>query len=92
MTHTRRVVYLEDDETAVLSADGIKTQDPDAILIDKEIHNLGFDLPAIERNGYAHFMLKEIFEQPETIRNALRGRVIRSEGTAKLGGVDHQSI
>ncbi len=71
VTHTRRVVYLEDGETAVLSARGFNTHDPDAIPIDKEIHNLGFDLPAIERNGYAHFMLKEIFEEALRYLDAL---------------------
>ena len=58
----------------------------------KEVQQIAFDLPSIERGGYDHFMLKEIFEQPESIRNAFRGRIVRSEGMAKLGGVDEKTL
>ena len=92
VAHTRRVVYLEDGEAAALRADGFKTHDLNAAPIAKTVQQIAFDLPAIERGGYAHFMLKEIFEQPETIRNAFRGRIVRSEGTAKLGGVDEKLL
>ncbi len=92
VAHTRRVVYLEDGEAAVLRADGFKTHDLNATPIAKTVQQIAFDLPAIERGGYAHFMVKEIFEQPETIRNAFRGRIVRSEGTAKLGGVDEKLL
>ena len=88
VAHTRRVVYLEDGEAATLRADGFETHDLDAVPVSKEVEQVAFDLPAIERGGYPHFMLKEIHEQPESIRNAFRGRIVRSEGTAKLGGVD----
>ena len=88
VAHTRRVIYLEDGEAAILRADGYETHDLDAVPVSKEVQEVAFDLPSIERGGFEHFMLKEIFEQPETIRNAFRGRIIRSEGTAKLGGVD----
>ena len=90
--HTRRVVYLADGEAASLRADGYETHDLDAVPVTKEVEQIAFDLPAIERGGYPHFMLKEIFEQPETIRNAFRGRIIRSEGTAKLGGIDENLL
>ena len=92
VAHTRRVVYLEDGEAAALRADGFKTHDLNATPIAKTVQQIAFDLPAIERGGYAHFMVKEIFEQPETIRNAFRGRIVRSEGTAKLGGVDEKLL
>ncbi|MGD2175096.1 MAG: glutamine--fructose-6-phosphate transaminase (isomerizing) [Candidatus Brocadiaceae bacterium] len=92
VAHTRRVVYLSDGEAAALRADGFETHDLDAVPVSKKVEQLEFDLPAIERGGYAHFMLKEIFEQPETIRNAFRGRIAREEGTAKLGGVDSQLL
>ena len=88
VTHTRQVVYLDDGEAAVLTADGFETYGLDAKPIDKEICHLGFSLPDIERGGHAHFMLKEIFEQPETLRNAFRGRIIRPEATARLDGID----
>jgi len=85
--HTRRVIYLDDGEWAALRADSFETHDLDAARVTKEVREIAFDLPAIERGGYPHFMLKEIFEQPETIRNAFRGRIVRAAGTAKLGGV-----
>jgi glucosamine--fructose-6-phosphate aminotransferase (isomerizing) len=91
VAHTRRVVYLEDGEAAALRADGFKTHDLNATPIAKTVQQIAFDLPAIERGGYAHFMLKEIFEQPDTIRNAFRGRIVNSEGAAKLGGVDERN-
>jgi glucosamine--fructose-6-phosphate aminotransferase (isomerizing) len=92
VAHTRNVVYLEDGEIAVLRPEGFETKDLDAVQITKQIEKVAFDLPSIEKGGYAHFMLKEIFEQPETIRNAFRGRIIRNEGTAKLGGLDEELL
>ena len=92
VAHTRSVVYLEDGESAVLRADGYETHDLNAMPVSKEVQQIAFDLPAIERGGFRHFMLKEIFEQPETIRNAFRGRIIRAEGAAKLGGIDEKLL
>jgi glucosamine--fructose-6-phosphate aminotransferase (isomerizing) len=92
VARTRDVVYLEDGEAAVLTAEGCETCDLEAAPITKEVERVKFDLPAIERGGYPHFMLKEIFEQPDTIRNAFRGRILRGEGTAKLGGVDEDLL
>lgn len=92
VAHTRQVIYLEDDEAAILKADGYQTADLDATPITKPVHEIAFDLPDIERDGYPHFMLKEIFEQPETIRNAFRGRLLEDEGTAKLGGLDMEML
>jgi glucosamine--fructose-6-phosphate aminotransferase (isomerizing) len=94
--HTRKVVYLDDGEMAVLKNDGyalmdIGTLDPlsPTRFIEKEISHITWDLDRIERGGYPHFMLKEIFEQPATIRDAMRGRILEDEGTARLGGL-HQ--
>ena len=92
VAHTRRVIYLDDGEAAELRADGFDTYDLDAVPVSKEVQQIAFDLPAIERGGYPHFMLKEIFEQPETIHNSFRGRIVRSEGTAKLGGVSEKLL
>lgn len=92
VAHTRRVVYLEDGEAAVLYKDRYVTHDLDAMPVTKEVQQIAFDLPAIERAGYGHFMLKEIFEQSEAIHNAVRGRVVRSEGTAHLGGIDEKVL
>ena len=92
VAHTRRVIYLDDGDAAELRADGFETYDLDAAPVSKEVQQIAFDLPSIERGGYDHFMLKEIFEQPETIHNAFRGRIVRSEGTAKLGGVSEKLL
>jgi glucosamine--fructose-6-phosphate aminotransferase (isomerizing) len=92
--HTRQVIYLEDDELAILHPDGYETlhlstlDSPEGLLpIEKEISHVSWDLGTIERAGYPHFMLKEIFEQPATVRNATRGRLLEEEGTVHLGGL-----
>ncbi len=87
VTHTRNVFYLNDGEMAVLSRDGIETKTSTNELVDKKVEKITFDIDAIEKSGYPHYMLKEIFEQPNTIRDAFRGRVISGEGKVKLGGL-----
>jgi glucosamine--fructose-6-phosphate aminotransferase (isomerizing) len=81
------VVYLEDGEIAVLKRDSFETKTIDNIEKIKSVHEITFDIEEIEKGGYEHFMLKEIMEQPETIRNAMRGRVLLDEGNAKLSGL-----
>jgi glucosamine--fructose-6-phosphate aminotransferase (isomerizing) len=92
--HTRQVIYLEDDEVAILHPDGYETlhlstlDSPEGLLpIEKEISHVSWNLGSIERAGYPHFMLKEIFEQPATVRDATRGRLLEEEGTVHLGGL-----
>ena len=85
--HTRSVVYLEDGEVAVLSRDDFTTTTIDNVEVEKTIHELTFDIEQIEKAGYPHFMLKEIHEQPATIADALRGRIILDDGDVKLGGL-----
>ncbi|MDE3057644.1 MAG: glutamine--fructose-6-phosphate transaminase (isomerizing) [Bacteroidota bacterium] len=85
--HTRKVVYLEDGEIAVLSKNSIDTKTIDNKMTTKQVEQITFDLAQIEKGGFPHFMLKEIMEQPETLRNAMRGRVLREEGTVKLSGL-----
>ena len=87
VAHTRDVIYLDDGEAAFLHPDGFETRTLEGAPVSKRVQQVAFSLPDIERGGFPHFMLKEIAEQPESIRNALRGRIVRSEGTAKLGGV-----
>jgi glutamine---fructose-6-phosphate transaminase (isomerizing) len=88
VAHTRDVIYLDDGEAAFLHSDGFETRTLEGAPVSKNVQRLFATLPDLERGGYPHFMLKEIAEQPESIRNAFRGRVVRSEGTAKLGGVE----
>ncbi len=85
--HTRSVVYLEDGEVAVLSRDDFTTTTIDNIEVEKTVHKLTFDIEQIEKAGFPHFMLKEIHEQPTTIADALRGRILFEEGDVKLGGL-----
>ncbi|HUF70277.1 MAG TPA: glutamine--fructose-6-phosphate transaminase (isomerizing) [Longimicrobiales bacterium] len=87
LEHTRQVVYLDDGEMAVLTAEGYRTLSLRGGEVVKAIEEIEWDLASIERGGFTHFMLKEIFEQPEALRNTLRGRLLMDEGTAKLGGV-----
>lgn len=92
VSHTRQVIYLDDGEVAILTPNGCETVDLDELPVTKSVQELAFDLPSIERGGFQHFMMKEIFEQPETLRNGMRGRIIRSEGTARLGGIDENLL
>jgi glutamine---fructose-6-phosphate transaminase (isomerizing) len=85
--HTRQVVYLEDGEVAEITTSGFRTMTIDDVATQKVIQEVTFELSQIERGGYDHFMLKEIHEQPETIRNAMRGRLQVEEGDVKLGGL-----
>jgi len=86
--YTRQVVYLGDDEIASISAHSFFTKTIHDKEIAKQVEEITFDLEQIERGGYDHFMLKEIHEQPDSLRNAMRGRLLVNEGTAKLGGLE----
>ncbi|MCX8051412.1 MAG: glutamine--fructose-6-phosphate transaminase (isomerizing) [Chlorobi bacterium] len=87
VAHTRRVVYLRDDEMAILRRDGYVTKTISDEFISPEIHELDFELEQIQRGNFPHFMLKEIFEQPATFRDSIRGRLLVEQGNAKLGGL-----
>ena len=88
LMHTRQVVYLDDGDVAVVEADGYRVIDVNAMPLARKVDKIDWDLGAIERGGYPHFMLKEIFEQPQTVENAMRGRLIVEDGTSKLGGLN----
>ena len=88
LQHTRQVVYLDDGEVAVLSRNGYQVVDLRERQLQKPVTKIDWDLEQIEKGGFPHFMLKEIFEQPQTIENTMRGRLLLDEGDAKLGGID----
>jgi glucosamine--fructose-6-phosphate aminotransferase (isomerizing) len=88
LKHTRQVVYLDDKEMAIVEPSGFKTVTIENVVVDKEIEKVDWDLEMIEKGGFPHFMLKEIFEQPETIQNAARGRLIFETGDSHLGGLN----
>ncbi len=84
---TRQVIYLTDNEIAVITRNCFKTINLDNEPTDTTVHNIDFDLEQIEKSGYEHFMLKEIFEQPNTFHDAYRGRLLLEEGNVRLGGL-----
>ena len=86
--HTDQVVYLEDNEMARLEPGRFSITTLENRAVNREATTLEVGPEAMERGSYPHFMLKEIFEQPEAVENALRGRVNHAEGVAKLGGLE----
>ncbi len=88
LQHTRDVVYLDDGEMAVLTPDTYTVCDLNAQAVKKRVSRIDWDLDQIEKGGFDHFMLKEIFEQPQTIKETMRGRLVAEEGFSKLGGLN----
>jgi len=86
--HTRSVVYLNDGDVAVVTPEGYRVLDREAREQERAVDDIEWDLDAIALGGYPHFMLKEISEQAETVRSTLRGRLLVSEGTARLNGLN----
>ncbi|MFN8653055.1 MAG: glutamine--fructose-6-phosphate transaminase (isomerizing) [Gemmatimonadales bacterium] len=88
LSQTRSVVYLDDGEMVVLTRNGYHVRDLAATRIEKPVAQIEWDLATIERGGYDHFMLKEIFEQPDTVRNTMRGHLLDEDGTARVSGLN----
>jgi glucosamine--fructose-6-phosphate aminotransferase (isomerizing) len=88
LQHTRQVVYLDDGEMAVLTKDHYEVLDLNARRVQKGVSRIDWSLDEIEKGGFDHFMLKEICEQPQTIQNTMRGRLVVEEGFSKLGGLN----
>jgi glucosamine--fructose-6-phosphate aminotransferase (isomerizing) len=88
LAQTREVVYLDDGDVAVLTRDGYTVLNQRAQQLERGVSKIDWDLDQIERGGFDHFMLKEIFEQPATVENCMRGRLLRDQGTSKLGGLN----
>jgi glutamine---fructose-6-phosphate transaminase (isomerizing) len=87
IAHTRNVVYLDDGDYAVITPEGYRTFQLHHGPVQRQVHEVTWDLEAIEKGGYDHFMLKEIFEQPRTLEDVTRGRLLEEEGSARLGGI-----
>ncbi|MGH2570313.1 MAG: glutamine--fructose-6-phosphate transaminase (isomerizing) [bacterium] len=86
--HTRNVIYLDDHEMAVVERSRFRTTSLDNVNVRKDITEIDWELSAIEKAGYAHFMLKEINEQPDSVTNAMRGRFDEDIASAHLGGIN----
>lgn len=89
LCHTKQVVYLNDGEIAEVVQGNIKFFNTDRKEIDKTISRIEWDINQAEKRGFPHYMLKEIFEQPETIESSLRGRLVLKQGKVKLGGLEN---
>ena len=86
--YTNKVVYLDDGEMAIVKQNSYEVKTIDDVALTKEVHELAVSLDAIEKAGYPHFMLKEIFEQPRSIADCMRGRVHPDTGVMQLGGIE----
>jgi len=86
--YTRKVIYLEDDEIVSLTPDSFSISSLKEPQLDKEIYTIPFGVMALEKEGYSHYMLKEIHEQSESLHNAFRGRLDYERATTKLGGLN----
>ena len=75
LRHTRDIVYMDDGELAIVTCGGIRIYDERRRPIEKEHHHIDWDVDAAEKGGYDHFMLKEIYEQPDAIARAITGRI-----------------
>jgi glucosamine--fructose-6-phosphate aminotransferase (isomerizing) len=87
IAHTREVVYLDDGDMATITPGGYTVHRPAQGPVSRPVSHVDWDLSEVERGGYPHFMLKEIMEQPNTLRETMRGRLLPEEGGVKLGGL-----
>jgi len=86
--YTNKVIYLNDEEIAIINRkNGLEVTTFHNEIQEPIIHEVDMDIEQIEKNGFEHFMLKEIFQQPETIADCMRGRLNAIEGWVKLGGM-----
>jgi glucosamine--fructose-6-phosphate aminotransferase (isomerizing) len=88
LAYTRSVIYLDEGDMAVVRPTGYQIMDRQSVPQSKKVHQIEWDLATIERGGFQHFMLKEICEQPESVHNTFRGRLLEEEGSARLGGLN----
>jgi glucosamine--fructose-6-phosphate aminotransferase (isomerizing) len=85
--HTRSVVFLDNGEMAVMTPTGYRVRTLKSRRVDKPVNQIEWDLETIERGGYEHFMLKEIFEQPDSIQNTMSGHLLEDTGNVRVCGL-----
>lgn len=88
LRHTKDVVYLHDGDVAVLTPERYRVRTCTEYEIVRKKQLLDFDIEQVKKDGYEHYMLKEIMEGPQVIENTIRGRLLENEGLVKLGGLD----
>jgi len=89
--YTNEVIYLKESEIAIISSESYTIKNLDNAVQDPRIQTIDMELEAIEKGGYDHFMQKEVFEQPESIANCMRGRLVLEKGELVLGGINEYS-
>jgi len=89
--YAEKVVYLQDQQMCVLTAEDWHILDADRLRVDARIQEIDAELGEIDKSGFAHYMLKEIYEQPEALENAMRGRLSDSDASAHFGGLNIDS-
>ena len=87
VAYTRQVIYLKDGDIARITPHGVDIHTLDNSPVTREVQEVDWDIGAIEKGGYEHFMIKEIFEQPDALANTIRGRLDPAGGTAFLSGL-----
>jgi glutamine---fructose-6-phosphate transaminase (isomerizing) len=87
LAHTHRVIYLDDNDIATVTAEGVDIRDLNNVPVTREIAELALDEGSAEKGGFEHFMLKEIHEQPDSLANAIRGRLDPRLGSSVLAGM-----
>ncbi len=87
VAHTDQVIFLDDDDVATVTAAGVDIRNIHNVPVTREVSKIDWDATAAEKGGFDHFMLKEIFEQPDSLRNTIRGRLDKGAGTAILSGL-----
>lgn len=85
--YTNKVIYLQDGELAIVEKNNYEITNTKSQTVDREISKVDWSFDKAQKQGYDHFMIKEIFEQPDAIRDAVRGRLVSKEGIARLGGL-----
>lgn len=88
LEYTDNVIFLEDGDIAEITKDKFVIRALNNEIMSREVMKLDLDISTIEKGGYPHYMLKEIFEQPESFQNSIRGRIVLSAGNVKLGGLE----
>jgi glutamine---fructose-6-phosphate transaminase (isomerizing) len=88
VSYTRRVIYLDDNDIAMVKKDDVQIFNIDKVPVTRETAHIDWDPGEVEKSGYKHFMMKEIMEQPDSVENAIRGRVDFDNGTSILQGLN----
>lgn len=91
--YTNKVIYLKDDEIAILDRyEGVTIKDSKNVVQKPRIEEISLRIEELEKGGYEHFMLKEIHQQPQTVSDCMRGRLNDQEGWVKLGGMEEYAV